>query len=116
MDIFDQLKAKGILEVRVGFDGADGDCETTYVRCYPDFQESEDGRETVPCEEKLQEALELLTWDLLCETPANFSDAGAFGQVVFNVEMGIIRVEVHERHIVTYIERFRWQDGRPENV
>ena len=111
MDIFDQLKARGILEVCAGFDGAEGDCEITYVRCY-----SEDGRETVPCEQKLQEALEWLTWDLLFETSANFRDAGAFGQVIFNVKTGAIKVVAHERSVVSYIEHYRWQDGRLENA
>lgn len=114
MEIFDRLKAKGILEARVGFEGEDRDCNLTHVRCYPDFNEDDDdeGRQTVPCEGQLQEALENLAWEALLESQANFREEGAFGQVVFNVEGRALEVVVHQRHVFTFVESFRLQDGR----
>jgi len=50
MEIFDRLKAKGILEARVGFRGKNGDINLTHVRCYPDFREEEEGRKKVHCD------------------------------------------------------------------
>ncbi|GIW31516.1 MAG: hypothetical protein KatS3mg071_1690 [Meiothermus sp.] len=112
MEIFDRLKAKGILEARVGFRGKNGDINLTHVRCYPDFREEEEGRKKVHCDNQTRQALEDLAWEALLESQADFREEGAFGQVVFNVEGRALEVVVHQRHVFTFVESFRLQDGR----